>query len=314
MGGYSVRTVRGTVRTLGQSRVHMAGHHYSLMAQVDAVDLVFAGLAAHGKGSYVRPPAVINQNAQGMGLISPEDFTRAAIQFQDQYRRLDFISARQSLEMLERTVQVEKISVVVREVIYPRLLIAVGAPHGTPIPELIARLYAAYANSTPAEMMALASNTVGAFDAKWKEVAADEDALTPEILKNFYEGMPFPIGCTFRKINLDNYQLAAGGLPFWAAAHLKPKAAFDFGGNSGLMTTLMAAAGTERCLLLDFSAKLLDFARWRDQRMGLNGIQYLELDASAASLPTQLMSMPWMNSLSILRTSMLRRSNCDKDE
>lgn len=113
---------------------------------------------------------------------------------------------------------------------------------------------------------------------------------------------------------MDNYQLAAGGLPFWAAAHLKPKAAFDFGGNSGLMTTLMAAAGTERCLLLDFSAKLLDFARWRDQRMGLNGIQYLELDASAASLPTQLMSMPWMNSLSILRTSMLRRSNCDKDE
>lgn len=258
------------------------------MAQADAVDLIFAGLATpNGEGAYVRSPAVINQNNGQMSIISPEDLSRGVIRFQDQYRKLNFGAARQMLSLVEKTVQVEKITLLIREVIYPRLLIAVGAPQGTPIPELIWRLYATYAKSTPAEMAAVAAKTVEIFNTRWKELVTDEDDLTTEFLKDFYDSLPFPIGCTLRKLNQDNYHLAYHALPFWAAAHLKPKAAFDFGGNTGLMTTLMAANGAGRCLLVDFSTKILDFARWKDQRMGISNVEYLELDAAVAAVPAQ---------------------------
>lgn len=254
--------------------------------QADVIDLIFTGLAAQNADeTYVRHAAVINRNDGRMSILNPEDLSRGCIHFQDQYRKLNFGAAQQMLALIEQTVQVEKVALKIREAIYPRLLVAVGAPQGTPIPDLIWQLYAIYAKSTPAEMMALAAKTGEIFDTGWKNLAADEDDLSVEALKSFYDSLPFPVGCTFRKLISDNLQLALQALPFWAVTHIKPKAAFDFGGNSGLMTTLMATTGTGRCLLVDFSSKMLDFARWKDRRMGVTNVEYLELDAAMSSLP-----------------------------
>lgn len=258
------------------------------MSQMDVIDLVFAGLSApNTEAAYVRPPNVSNRNDGKFSIVVPDDLSRAAIRFQDLYRKLDFGQARQMLSLMEKTIQVEKVASLIREIIYQRLLIAVGAPAGTPIPTLIWRLYSSYAKSTPEEIIAIVSKTNAIFSESWKTFAADEDELTEEGLKEYYNGLPFPTGCTFRKLNSDSLMLAYQALPFWASTSLKPKAAFDFGGNSGLMTTLMAANGVERCLLIDFSAKMLDFAQWKDKRMGIANVDYLELDAAVANMPTQ---------------------------
>jgi 2-polyprenyl-3-methyl-5-hydroxy-6-metoxy-1,4-benzoquinol methylase len=70
--------------------------------------------------------------------------------------------------------------------------------------------------------------------------------------------------------------LAQAALPLYLAQQCGATAAFDFGGNSGLMTSALALTGVKRVLLIDQLSFLLDFARWRDQRLNLNNAEYIE--------------------------------------
>ncbi|MBI4966491.1 MAG: methyltransferase domain-containing protein [Rhodospirillales bacterium] len=256
------------------------------MPRPDLVDAICAARDASDNGRLdIRPPITIRRNDGKLSIFASDDLARAMLLYQRQIRDHDYGIARLTLLMIEQSIQVEKLATLVCETIYPRLQIAVAAAPGTPVDELVLALYAQYARLTPSDIRARLERADEILAAKWQEIAGKEDELNAASLKAFYDSLPFPIACTLNKITQDRLALAYHALPLWVALSQKPTAAFDFGGNSGLMTSLMAAIGVEHCLLMDCSQSVLDFASWKDRRMGLHSIDYRELGAAAATFP-----------------------------
>lgn len=248
---------------------------------LDFVDLVLHGLSGLPTDSqdFVAHPKLASSSADHPPVFdSTEDFVRGSVQYANARFRNEFQKARDFLKTAERSIAVEKVSLLLRQIVYDRLVIALPKMAGASLHDLLFTLYSEYAKRPVTEMQSLARNTNEEVAAVWNARFPDEETLSADNLKSFYDSLAFPVACTFRRVIAPNLVVAQAALPLLLAQQVHPKAAFDFGGNSGLMTMTLAAAGVERCLLIDSSKQMIDFARWRDHRTGLANIDYLELD------------------------------------
>lgn len=260
----------------------------------DLVDLMLSGASAQlqGPGAVVGKPAEF-KDSQGRSLAfaSTADLIRGIIQYAVARQRGDVTAAGRYLATMSQTLATESLAFQFTEMMRHRLIRAMPFNCADDLirngrmtlQDLVVHLYSEYAARPPAEVQHLLAGTMDRLAEAWQGLCVtqvDEDLLSAECLKAFYEGREFPLACTFRRLLGNNLTVAHAALPLLVAKQHKATAVFDFGGNSGLTTSAMAASGIPRVLLADLSHTMLEFARWHDRRMGLGNIEYLELGAA----------------------------------
>jgi 2-polyprenyl-3-methyl-5-hydroxy-6-metoxy-1,4-benzoquinol methylase len=220
---------------------------------------------------------VRNRQGQPLSFASLPDLARATIHYAVAKRRNDYQTASSFLSGAIQTLEIERLSLQFTQLILGRLRLAFPDSKDLSPHELVLRVYSEYADRPVEEIAATIHLAIEKVGRAWREqYEAREDTLTSEQLTHFYASFEFPVMCTFRKILRGSLTLAQAALPLYLAQQCGATAAFDFGGNSGLMTSALALTGVKRVLLIDQLSFLLDFARWRDQRLNLNNVEYIE--------------------------------------
>ena len=248
---------------------------------LDLVDLLLEGLFSLPSESedFVKKPDILrNAGGETLSFTSLPDLARAIMHFAVAKRKADYRAASSLLHGIVQTLQIERSSLHFTELIFDRLREAFPnfrhlSPH-----DLVFQIYSEYTGRPVEEIVASTETAVEKVAQSWRErYETRESTLTNEQLADFYASFDFPIMCTFRKILRGSLSVAQAALPLHVAQQFKATAAFDFGGNSGLLTTALALTGVKRVLLIDQSPSLLDFARWRDQRMKVGNIEYVDV-------------------------------------
>ena len=108
----------------------------------------------------------------------------------------------------------------------------------------------------------------------WKRIVPNEDTVTPEQLRDFYTtcGERNRVGQipAFANASL------ATALRGWVGS-IAPSfgnSLFDYGGGDGVVTSIAAKCGIERTVLIDANPHALEFAKWRDQKLNINNVEY----------------------------------------
>lgn len=249
--------------------------------ELDFVDLVLEGLCGLSQNSdaFVRKPQPV-RNGQGQSLSfgSLPDLARAALHYAVARRKNDYQTASDLLNGTIQTLEIERLSLLLAGLVFDRLRLAFSDSNELSPRDLVFRVYSEYANRPFEELAGTIELATEKVARVWREQFEErEDTLTEEELTQFYASFEFPIMCTFRKILRGSLPLAQAALPLQLAQQCRAASAFDFGGNSGLLTSALALTGVKRVLLIDHVPSLLEFARWRDQRMNLNNIEYVEI-------------------------------------
>jgi SAM-dependent methyltransferase len=109
----------------------------------------------------------------------------------------------------------------------------------------------------------------------WRELTADESDINAESLSRYYNSIPFPGTCgLLRAWNAP--WLVSRVYPLFLARSAAPAPSFfDYGGSTGLLTSIARSMGYFRVALIDDYEAGIAFARWRDGVLGQTGIDYL---------------------------------------
>lgn len=224
-----------------------------------------------------QPNPISTKSGQLISLETLSDLTRATIYYALAKKTDNYHAASDLLEAAMKTWEIERFAIMLVQPVVQRLRQALPKTRENSLRDLIFAIYADYANSSGEDIASTIRSATENVHRAWTERCADnEDNLTQEELKSFYSSFEFPVMCTFRKLLRGSLALAQAALPLYLARQCRAEAAFDFGGNSGLMTTAWSLSGINRVLLIEQVPALLDFARWRDQKMNLRNIEYLE--------------------------------------
>jgi 2-polyprenyl-3-methyl-5-hydroxy-6-metoxy-1,4-benzoquinol methylase len=255
---------------------------------LDLVDLMLEGLFGLPPDSddFVKKPHPLrNGSGQALNFTSLPDLARATIHYAVARRKNDYRAASDLLSGTIQTLEIERLSLLFKQLIFERLQLAFPdlkdlSPH-----ELVLGVYAEYVGCTVEKISAIKHSATENVSQVWREQYEKcEDTLTSEQLANFYASFEFPIMCTFRKILRSSFPVAHAALPLYFAQQCGATAAFDYGGNSGLLTSALALTGVNRVLLIDQLPSLLDFAKWRDQRMNLTNVAYMRADTLESAI------------------------------
>lgn len=246
----------------------------------DAVDQLFQN-ASNSEGSANRlvkqPNPVLNKMGKLVSLESLPDLTRATIYYALAKKNSDYDAASSLLEVAMKTWEIERFALMLVQPIVKGLRQAFPDSQKSSLRDLAFNAYAEYANSSAEDISAIIYSATEKVSQAWRaRCEAHEDTLTDEQLRSFYNSFEFPIMCTFRKILRASLAVAQAALPLYLAQQCRANAAFDFGGNSGLMTTAWSLAGIKRVLLVEQLSSLLHFARWRDHKMNIRNVEYIE--------------------------------------
>lgn len=225
---------------------------------------------------YFAPP----QPYKGLFGFAPIDLVRAAAHFADAQRKAKFADSAQLLEEIGNTVAIERLALRLRSSLLGNLRVA--GPHASELDVfgLVAFLYAEYLKKDVREVARLLTQSNGDVLDAWKQTFSNEADIPPEALANFYETLPFPVGCRFSLLMRESINVAYHGLPLHLLDSGKGGVrVFDYGGNSGMVSSAM---GTHprviESLLIEPRANLREFARWRDEKCGIRNVRYLSPD------------------------------------
>jgi 2-polyprenyl-3-methyl-5-hydroxy-6-metoxy-1,4-benzoquinol methylase len=140
---------------------------------------------------------------------------------------------------------------------------------------IIIELYRRFLNCSQEIVIQSLDKKMDIYGNIWQRIVPDEDQVTPEQIGRFYNSLPFPTGDFFIDCAENNLTIAYRMLPVLLAVKLNLKNVFDFGGNSGLITSVLAGSSTtDNCLLIEENEKLLNFAEWRDHLFGIQNVSY----------------------------------------
>lgn len=139
----------------------------------------------------------------------------------------------------------------------------------------VVSLVAAYRGLSVSEMLEVEPRENGK---EWKAFVPDEDRVTREQVGRYYAESRRPILNELRQWT----RLGPATYIRWLAIHvareLRAQSVFDFGGSVGVVTSAAASAGFPRVALFETSREELDFARWRDARLGIPALEYVGSD------------------------------------
>lgn len=252
----------------------------------DFAALLF-GAAGNGSASVAQYFAKPTRYRDLFGL-PPVELVRAAAHFAEAQRTIRFSDSSRLLEDIAATVVIERLALRLRADLLGSLQIAAAPGQDVDVTSVVVLLYAEYLkrNAQEARQILAQCHSRGVLDA-WQATFANDADVTPESVGAFYRRLEFPVGCRFALLTEAAINLAYYGLPL----HLLDNATgalrvFDYGGNSGMLTSAMAKhPRVVESLLIEPRDDLRAFAEWRDQKCGIRNVRYLSLEDVAANPP-----------------------------
>ncbi len=226
--------------------------------------------------NYVQPPQKYKSTrGQDMFGYPPEMLPKAAAYYYSHMNSLEFDEASTILKSMKESLAIEECSLIIKRALFGNYRSISFLKEKTNPAEIILELYSRYLEQSQAEIKALLDNASTIYTERWNEVVPDEDNVTPEQLNIFYNSFPFPVGCFLQECAKNNLVLAYRALPILLADANGSKKIFDFGGNSGLVTSSMASMlDLDVCMLIEENTKMLNFAKWRDDLFGIKNVIY----------------------------------------
>lgn len=190
--------------------------------------------------------------------------------------------SRAALERLTSLLGVERACLEFQDLVFPSRALAAAALDDplvdaqgracTRLDRFAVSLVAEHRGLPAAEALATEPHENGK---EWKAFVPDEDLATAEQVGRYYAESRRPILNELRqwtRVGLATYIR-------WLAVHvargLKAESVFDFGGSVGVVTSAAARAGFPRVVLFETSREELEFARWRDSRLGIPPPEYV---------------------------------------
>ena len=209
------------------------------------------------------------------------NFHRAALHLTAHAERGRYEEALNLVKKLRWSIDADEMSLRCLSLVFPRVLwdkyyapIEDGIAR-PPVLELLIRLYAAESDRDIPTILALLDGGHARGQALWDEVVADEDNPTHEQLSAFYNGRDFPESDCVPGVLRSKIGTAFRLIPVLLAERYGARTAFDYGGGAGLSTAALRAAGCSRVTLIEENRRMLQFAQWRDNEAGIDGITYL---------------------------------------
>jgi 2-polyprenyl-3-methyl-5-hydroxy-6-metoxy-1,4-benzoquinol methylase len=108
----------------------------------------------------------------------------------------------------------------------------------------------------------------------WRELTADESMINPESLSRYYNSIPFPGTCGLLRLWNSSWLVSRVYALFLARQAAPAPSFFDYGGSTGILTSIARSMGYGRVALIDDYEAGIEFARWRDGVLGREGIDY----------------------------------------
>jgi 2-polyprenyl-3-methyl-5-hydroxy-6-metoxy-1,4-benzoquinol methylase len=242
------------------------------------------------------PSAKLYTNTGGMPLFgySHKELPRAAIEYARLIERHDFAAASALVGNLRVTFDIEEFASWVVKGVYTKSLVEFAAQAATKYSEYRGRhltdsemaliLYAEFTGKDLSEIKAIVDNAESIYAENWSRTGGDQEDPPAEVVQEFYRTLPFPIGSNLHRTVESHLGMAIRAQPVLLAKSAQAKRVIDIGGNDGLVTSAMAAAGIPVVTLVEENGNSLAFAKWRDQIAGIKGVEYLRAADSMGTL------------------------------
>jgi 2-polyprenyl-3-methyl-5-hydroxy-6-metoxy-1,4-benzoquinol methylase len=148
-------------------------------------------------------------------------------------------------------------------------------------------LYAEFSGKPIDEIRAIAEHWEVIYAKLWAACGGEhQDPPAPNVME-FYRTLPFPIGSSLHGKIGSHLALSIAAQPVLLALSQHATRVIDIGGNDGLVTSAMAAAGIPEVVLAEQNEHLLAFASWRDQRAGIRGVKYQRISEVLGTLESR---------------------------
>jgi 2-polyprenyl-3-methyl-5-hydroxy-6-metoxy-1,4-benzoquinol methylase len=238
-----------------------------------------------------KPQKYQTMGGQDIFGYPPDEFYKAVLYYTEFTRNLAFDKAEVLLQHMKVTVAIEELALLFNKALFKNIEQISFLQGLTDIKTIITVLYCKFLDQTPAMIKQLLDQKTAIYEKIWLEIVHDEDAVTPEQLGCFYNSLPLPVCCFFTDCVENNLATAYRTLPLLLAKTQNYKRVFDFGGNSGVIISVMAnSMEMDECLLIEENELLLNFAKWRDELFGVKKVNYKkereiarEIDSMAGS-------------------------------
>lgn len=109
----------------------------------------------------------------------------------------------------------------------------------------------------------------------WRKLTADESDISFESLTRYYNSIPFPGTCGLLRLWNAPWLVSRVYALLLARHTAAAPSFFDYGGSTGILTSIARSMGYGRVALIDDYEAGIEFARWRDGVVGRTGIDYL---------------------------------------
>lgn len=178
-----------------------------------------------------------------------------------------------AFDRLKNLLEVERACLELQGLLFPSRGIGLDPAPGLPRLERLAEaLVAEYRGLTIPQVLEAEPRENGL---EWKAFVPDEDLATAEQVGRYYAQSRRPILNELRQWTRVGLATYIRWLAIHVARGLKARSFFDFGGSVGIVTSAAARAGFPRVVLFETSKEELDFARWRDARLGIRPPEYV---------------------------------------
>lgn len=220
---------------------------------------------------------LLNKTTRGVDLFGfqTDQISKAALYYHYYLEHLELNEANQILSQLKITIAIEELALLFKRALFLNAHRVNFLQNKMNIKEVVLELYKQFSGLSYSELNDLIERKQDIYRNKWFEIVPDEDNVTPEQLGCFYNSLPFPVGCLLINCLENSLTAAYRTLPILLARSNNSKRVFDYGGNSGQLTSAMAnSLELNECMLIEENEILLNFAKWRDDLFNVKNVSY----------------------------------------
>jgi len=218
-----------------------------------------------------------HKNTRGNDLFgySPANLAKASLYYSHYCKKFSFNTAEEIFVQMKVSLAIEELIFIFNKALFSNIHCVDFLNDMMDIEEIIVELYSRFSNKPQKEIQAVLNKKMEIYTNNWNEFVKDEDNVTLEQLGTFYNSIPFPAACYLNDCAKDSLSTAYRALPILLARSNKSKRIFDFGGNSGMITSALAnSIDIDYCMLIEENETLLEFAKWRDELFGIKHVLY----------------------------------------
>ncbi|MCL2215922.1 MAG: methyltransferase domain-containing protein [Defluviitaleaceae bacterium] len=223
-------------------------------------------------------------NTQGVELLGyiPEEFVKAALLLSNKYITLNFDGYIALAYDMKAALDVN-----ISAVDFLHALFKNYKSDGRGVYNVLIDIYSKYFDIDKKELENYLETVDSVYAGNWERIVPDEDKLTEALLSEFYNSLPeWSAATSLKGFKEQNpLGLAYKSLPIALMSNpsLNIKNVFDYGGNDGLLTSALSNCTTGRVTLIEFNKRLLNLAKYKDEALNINNVNYVSVDELTSS-------------------------------